>query len=79
MRQQRRGLRITVHLQEKTMPSVPRISVEITYRDDKVTCYDCNDYPSINDTWVTLFMNTNDVRRICVPVEGIKHIEYYYA
>ena len=49
-----------------------RFKVEITYRDDKIETYDCEEHPTIGQDYITLFHTTRD--RSYKPQQAIKSI-----
>lgn len=53
------------------------LKVKITYRDDKEEIYDCIDFPSLNK-FITLYLKSSDFRRLLIPDESIKNIEYWF-
>ncbi len=55
---------------------VTMIKVIIKFRDGTEKEYECNDYPNIGDTWITIFQQ-DDNKRFIFRSETIEKVEYW--
>ena len=54
------------------------IRLKIKFRDDTKKEYICVEYPSVGESWVTIFLaEENNTKRVILRSETIETIEWY--
>jgi hypothetical protein len=60
----------------KTKEKEMTLIIKIKYRDDTTEEYECVDYPSMGDRWMTLYLK--EFKRKIICTDKIDELEYFF-